>query len=177
MKAALSLLCLLIVLSSGSVVGRDADPDDKLVDYRKSGAWEIWCIHRAVSDQVVCDMNIVLNYQPHPDFRAVIPRVYLDQAGKPWLRLELEWQTSVANGFIQVDDRSFALADCDKPCTIRGEQAQALTQELARGRSATLHIRDYVVQEFAIPIDLEGFRQGLEWLAQMQARFRSETSG
>ena len=147
------------------------------MEYRKSGAWEIWCIQRAALNQVVCDMNIVLNYKPHPDFRAVIPRIYLDEASNPWLRLELEWHTSVANGFIQVNDRTFTLANCDQRCLIRGELAQALTQELARGRSATLRIHDYAVQEFDIPIDLEGFRQGLEWLGQMQARFRANTSG
>lgn len=153
--------------------GSHATPGSKLIEFRRVGAWEIWCVDVGGSGRVDCDLNIVLNYVPNPRFRGMIPRIYLDDDGAPFLRLDYELQTSFARGYVRVDDGApMSLADCDRPCVIAGAEARVLIDRLAAGRSASLHFHDYVVESFDVPIDLDGFAEGLAALARLQAQYR-----
>lgn len=151
------------------------NPDNKLVDFKRSGAWEIWCLDIGRTGRIECDLNIVLNYMPNPNFRAMIPRVYVDAEGAPYLRLDYEAQTSLSRGYVQIDDGArFSLSGCGRPCIIEGASARQLVALLDRGKSAEIHFHDYVVEAFDVPIDLDGFADGLVALRQMQGKHRPQ---
>lgn len=150
------------------------NPNNKLADFRHSGAWEIWCLDIGGTGRIECDLNIVLNYVPNPNFRTMIPRVYVSADGAPYLRLDYEAQTSFGRGYVQVDDAPFSLADCDRPCIVRGQRAQQLVDLLSKGKSAVIHFHDYVVETFDVPIDLDGFAGGLVALRELQNRYRPQ---
>jgi invasion protein IalB len=169
--------CLLLLLSLllSAVCAREGR-DNKLVEFKRSGAWEVWCIAQQGSGLVVCDLNQVLRYKPHPDFRAMIPRLFVDDSG---LRLEIETerQTSLQRGYIQVDENPpVSLSECGKPCRMRGPILDRLAGQLGNGVDATIRFHDHRVERFDVPLDLEGFSEGLSALRGMQARFYSVTS-
>lgn len=182
-KTLLVSICRRVVRTSGALIAtllviattaQARDPDGKLVDFEKSGAWEIWCIDTRHRPRVVCDLNIVLRYKPHPDFRALIPRVFVDDDGSPWFLIEMERQTSVKRGFIRAGAQpAFSLSECGDPCTLEGDEARALVGLLSSADVAIFRIHDYLIQEFDVEIDLDGFRDGLQKLKEMQARYRS----
>jgi hypothetical protein len=170
---ALGLTC-----ASVGPAGAHDDPKNRLVSFRQSGAWEIWCVDVGGSGRVDCDLNIVLNYVPNPNFRAMIPRIYLADDGKPLVRIDYEWQTDFSRGFIQADDGSrYSLADCARPCRIDGREAQTLVDLLAGATAAQIHFQDYLVEAFDVSIDLDGFAEGLARLREMQAGHRAGNDG
>jgi hypothetical protein len=149
------------------------NPDNKLVEFGRSGAWEVWCLDIGGTGRIACDLNIVINYVPNPNFRGMIPRVYLAEDGAPFWRLDYEAQTSFRRGHVEVDGGPrFSLAACDRPCIIEGAEARRLIDLLSQGRSATIHFHDYVVETFDVAIDLKGFAGGLDLLRALQAKHR-----
>lgn len=149
---------------------RSTHPENKLVDFERSGAWEIWCIEQGDTREVICDLNLVIIYKPHPDFRAMIPRVYLAAAEDYWIEFEHEFQTSLSDLSRTGDGARFSMRDCDRPCTLRGAPAQRFVEFLATSEAVKVHFTDYLVQDFSVDFDLEGFREGLSLLKDMQLR-------
>lgn len=149
------------------------NPDNKLVDFARSGAWEVWCVDIGGAGRIDCDLNIVVDYVPNPNFRGMIPRVYLADDKSPFVRIDYEAQTSFDRGYVQVDDEPrFSLAACDRPCIIEGAEARRLTDLLSNGRSATVRFHDYLVETFDAAIDLDGFAAGLAVLRELQSKHR-----
>lgn len=172
MQKALFGAVAVLGLSLADAAAHD-DANNKLVAFKHSGAWEIWCLDIGGSGRVACDLNIVLNYVPQPNFRGMIPRVYLGEDGAPFLLLDYESQTSFGRGYIRVDDKpQFPLADCARPCRIDGERAAALINLLAMGSEATIHFHDHLVESFDVAIDLDGFVDGIRLLREMQGEYR-----
>ena len=170
------VLCALLLAASllplAVVEARSTHPDNKVVDFERSGAWEIWCIKQGDTGEVLCDLNLVIIYKPHPDFRAMIPRVYLNTEGEYWIEIDYEFQTSFSSGYLEAEDGArFELTDCDRPCNLRGEEAAHFVDFLATNRTVTVNFRDYLVQSFEIGVDLEGFKEGLPLLKKMQLRY------
>lgn len=168
------LVALLGVVFPTQVPAHD-NPDNKLVDFKRSGAWEVWCLDIGGTGRIECDLNIVLNYVPNPGFRGMIPRVYVGPDGAPHLRLDYEAQTSFRRGYLQVDDGPpFSLAGCERPCIIEGASAQQLVDRLRSGRVAAIHFHDYVIEAFDVSIDLSGFADGLTALRDLQDKYRPQ---
>ncbi len=121
--------CGVVAATAGSA---HDDPGNKLVDFARSGAWEVWCLDVGGSGRIDCDLNIVVNYVPNPNFRGLIPRVYLADDDEPLWRIDYETQTSFGRGYVQVDDEPrFSLAACERPCIIDGAEAHRLTELLS----------------------------------------------
>lgn len=161
-----------VVLAAAGGSAHD-NPDNKLVDFAHSGAWEVWCVDVGGAGRIDCDLNIVVNYVPNPSFRGMIPRVYLAEDESPFWRIDYEAQTSFGRGHVQVDrEPQFSLATCDRPCIIEGAEARRLTDLLSNGRSATIHFHDYLVEAFDVVIDLDGFATGLAVLRELQSKHR-----
>lgn len=164
---------LLVAMTGTIPVHGHDNPDNKLVSFRKSGAWEIWCLDIGGTGQIECDLNIVLNYVPNPNFRGMIPRLYIGEDGLPYVRIDYETQTTFSRGFIQVDEAApFSLGACERPCLIEGDRAHQLVALMVNGKKATIRFHDYFVEAFDVPIDLRGFAEGVELLAEIQAEFR-----
>lgn len=169
------LIATLIGLAFPAQVQAHDNPDNKLVDFKRVGAWEIWCLDIGGTGRIECDLNIVLNYVPNPNFRGMIPRVYAGPDGAPYLRLDYEAQTSFRRGYLQVDDGpQISLAGCERPCIIEGASARQLVDRLSSGRDAAIHFHDYVIETFDVSIDLDGFADGLTALREMQDRYRPQ---
>lgn len=169
--ATLALLAVLLGAGPPASAGRDTTPGNTVVDFAQFGDWEVWCIRLVKTGAVVCDLNNVLNYVPNPNFRGLIPRVYLDQTGTPFVEIETEFQTSLERGWIEAPGQPrFAFAGCGKPCVIEGDRAVALITLLSAGGAATLRLHDYVIETHDVPVDLDGFAEGLDALRAMQAR-------
>ena len=146
-----------------------ADEKNKLVDFKAFGQWEIWCIDIAQVGDIHCNLNQVLRYKNHPDFRAMIPRFFTD--GKQLTRLEIdrEWQTGFSRGYIQVDDfEPVSLKTCGKPCILEGTTLEKLVDQFIKGKKASIHFHDYLVEEFNVEISLSEFKQAVETLKLMQ---------
>lgn len=169
------LAAVLLALLVPTQLPAHDNPGNKLVDFRRSGAWEIWCLDIGGAGRIECDLNIVLNYVPNPEFRGMIPRVYLGADGAPFLRLDYEAQTSFSRGYLQVDgSEPFPLSGCERPCMIKGASARQLVDRLSMGRTAAIHFHDHVVEAFDVPIDLDGFAGGLMALREMQNKYRPQ---
>ena len=162
----------LILLSVGWFVPYDdsyAQQKNKLAEFKAFGQWEIWCIDMAQSGNIQCNLNQVLRYKNHPDFRAMIPRIYSDGHRITRLEIDREWQTGFHRGYIQVDDfDSISLSDCGTPCVLEGKMLSELINQFAEGKNATIHFHDYLVEEFDVDISLKEFSQALEVLKIMQ---------
>lgn len=164
---------LLALAIAGPFARAHDDPSNRLVSFARSGAWEVWCLDVGGTGKIECDLNLVINYVPNPNFRGMIPRVYLAADGSPFLRLDYESQTSFARGYVQPDGgQPFSLAECERPCIVDGPPARDLIERLAAAKSATIHFHDYLVEAFHLPIDLDGFADGLRKLRAMQALYR-----
>ena len=146
-----------------------AEQKNKLVDFKAFGQWEIWCIDIAQSGNIQCNLNQVLRYKNHPDFRAMIPRFFTDGRLITRLEIDREWQTGFARGYIQVDNfEPVSLSNCDKPCVLDGEVLSELLDQFSHGKEATIHFHDYLVEEFDVDISLAQFRQAISTLIVMQ---------
>jgi len=169
---ALGLWCCTLALAAAGARAHD-NPDNKLVEFRRSGAWEIWCLDIGATGRVECDLNIVINYVPNPNFRGMIPRVYVADDGNPFIRIDYEAQTSFGKGYIQAGDGArLSLEDCGRPCIIEGADARRLIELLSAASSAAIHFHDYVLESFDVAIDLDGFALGLPALRELQAKYR-----
>lgn len=166
------LLLLLLLTPYTAPEARSRHPDNKVVEFQRSGAWEIWCIRQGDTGEVICDLNIVVIYQPHPDFRAMIPRVYMAQSDEYWIEIEYELQTSFSAGFLESDSGArLELGNCDRPCILHRAEARRFVEFLKGSSSVSVNFRDYLIQEFEIDIDLKGFAEGLPLLKQMQSQY------
>jgi hypothetical protein len=149
------------------------DENNRAVSFESVGAWEVWCIDIGGTGRVVCDLNVVVNYKPRPDFRAMIPRLFLDEKGAYSWRIDYERQTSFARGGIRTPEGgAFSLADCSRPCEILGDKAGQLVKLLAAAKSARIGFHDFLIQELDVEFPVEGFRDGIEMLRERQAKHR-----
>jgi invasion protein IalB len=170
---ALALVAATLALPRHAGAVRDTTPGNTVVDFARFGDWEVWCIRLVKTGAVVCDLNNVLNYVPNPNFRGLIPRVYLDADGLPYLEIETEFQTSLEQGWIETTDGSrFPFAGCGRPCRIDGDRAAALIALLGSGGAATLRLYDYFIEAHDVPVDLGGFGDGLATLKSLHDQYR-----
>ena len=172
MRVTIFAVCILLVLSVAHGQG-EASKKNKLVEFKGFDEWEIWCIDIEQSGQVECNLNQVLRYKDHPDFRALILRFYSDGQVFNQFKLDSEWQTSLTRGFIQVDDNpSVSLAECGSRCVLQEGQVSDITTQFTNGESAVIRIHDYVVQEFDISIELDQFALAAENLHMLAMKYR-----
>ena len=159
-------LCALLFLNDASA---QAEPKNKLVDFKAFGQWEVWCIDMAQSGDIQCNLNQVLRYKNHPDFRAMIPRIFTDGQQITYMEIDREWQTGFTRGYIQVDNHEpVSLSDCGKPCVLKGEVLNKLIDQFSAGDKATIHFHDYLVEEYNVNISLQEFVSAVESLKTMQ---------
>ncbi len=168
-------LLIIVFLSNPAVLAQQEETHkkNKLVEFKGFGEWEIWCIDIMQSGNIECNLNQVLIYKYHPDFRAMIVRFYSDGNNIHKFKLDHEWQTSLSRGYIQVDRQpSLSLADCDKPCVLQGKPAMQISSQFAGGENAVIRIHDYVVQEFRIDIELDQFAPAAETLHNLAKKYK-----
>ena len=168
-----SLALLGIVCASAITVNAfaQAEKKNKLVDFKAFGQWEIWCIDMAQSGNIKCNLNQVLRYKNHPDFRAMIPRIFTDGNRITYMEIDREWQTGFSRGYIQVDKfEPVSLSDCGKPCVLEGEKLSLLLDQFGTGSKATIHFHDYLVEEFNVNISLTQFASAISALKTMQPK-------
>ena len=175
MQMKIKALCWLTVYFSlqifGSAQAQD-DQENKLVEFKGYGQWEVWCVDIQQSGTVECNLNHVLRYKNHPDFRAMIFRFYSDGDQVIKMAIDQEWQTSFSKGYIQVDDLEMIdLSDCAKKCESEGQQLEKILTQFSSGKTATIRFHDYFVQEFEENIPVSSFAEGLQSLNEMQARY------
>ena len=168
MSARGAALCLALAAAAGI-----AEERYELAEYAASGAWEVWCLRDRIDGGVACNLNQVLAYSPHPDFRATILRFRIPAAGELALTIDYEWQTSYERGHLQAADGSrLPLAGCDRPCEITGTRARTAAAMLAAGGTARLRLHDHGVERHDVAVDTRGVSAGLLLLERMQARWR-----
>ncbi len=172
MRLTIFLLMTLISTSLFSVQKEIEENKNKLVEFKGFDEWEIWCIDIAQSGNVQCNLNQVLRYKDHPDFRALILRFFSDGEKLVDFTLDREWQTSLSRGYIQVDNQpSVSLANCGSPCNLQDEQLSRLSEGFTHGANAVIRIHDFVIQEYTIPIELDHFPLAIEQLHQLAAKY------
>lgn len=168
-----NILCLILLIIGCNAFAHDGNPNNKLLKFESYGQWEVWCIDYGASGDVRCDLSIVLAYQPQPNFRALIPRVYF-QNGAYRIEFATESQTSLRRGAISVNGKeAYDFADCPVPCVLEDDDAQELLAALSAGNQASIRFHDNVVQTFDVEIDLHGLSTGLRRLAELQNAYRS----
>ena len=161
----LGLLGLITVSSQVS-----AQSNNKMIEFRRADAWDIRCVDYGQRGKVTCDLYLVMNYKPHPDFRAVVMKVFLLQPDTPWVEIDFERQ-SKPNLILEMStQQALPFVDCTGSCAIADEQARQLVA-MIKGRQAVLKLVDFDVETFDIPIDYEGFSLGLQWLEEMQTQY------
>ena len=166
------ILFITAALLPVTAVSRSTHPDNTVADFERSGAWEIWCIKQGDTGKVICDLNLVIIYKPHPDFRAMIPRVYYTQKKGFMIEFEYEFQTSFSDGYLVAGSgQRFDLSDCDRPCILKGVEAGEFVSFLRDSQSMRVVFDDYLVQEFDVEFDLDGFNQGVDLLKKMQSGY------
>lgn len=169
-----ALVCALVNAPADAFATRDMTPGNQTVDFARFGDWEVWCIRLVRTDEVVCDLNNVLDYVPHPNFRALIPRVDLDPEDRTYVEIEHEWRTALEPGWFEVPGRPrFAFEVCGEPCVFEGPSADELVALWSAGGAATLRLYDFVVEPHDVTVDLDGFVEGLAALKAMPARHRN----
>lgn len=150
-----------------------ADKKNKLVAFRAVGQWEIWCIDIAQSGDIQCNLNQVLRYKNHPDFRAMIPRFFTDGKAITTMKIDREWQTGFARGYIKVDNfEPVSLSSCEKQCVLDGAVLSGLINQFTHGNNASIHFHDYLIEEFDVDISLAQFGKAVNLLIQMQLQMR-----
>ncbi len=148
------------------------DKENKLVEFKGFGQWEIWCIDIKQAGNVECNLNHVLRYKNHPDFRAMIFRFYSDGDQVTRMVIDHEWQTSFVKGNFQVDDYGVIdLSNCSKQCELEGQQLIKIIEQFSSGDKATIRFHDYLIQEFEEHIPINNIVEALQNLNEMQARF------
>ena len=149
----------------------DGNPNNKLVEFENHGAWEIWCIDYGGTGDIRCNLNLVLVYQPRPNFRAMIPRVfYRDNEYR--MEINTEWQTSLARGNLHFDEtRVFSLSECGTPCVLEGKPLDQVLELMRASQQATIEFHDFLVEEFTIEFPLNGVVEGLHRLAELQRKY------
>lgn len=151
----------------------DGNPDNKLVEFWQQGPWEIWCLDLGGKGPVICNLNNVLVYRPHPGFRAAIPRIYVEKDGSPKIELGVEWQTTLGKSYFRRENGNeiISLADCSRPCVLTGEKALQLNNFFAEGGGAIWHFTDYLIEDIDIRIDLTDFHAGWTKLQELQMKY------
>ncbi len=159
-------LLLAVTLTAEPLI---AQQKNKLVEFKRFDQWEIWCIDIEQSGRVECNLNQVLRYKDHPDFRAMIVRFYTDGDEITKMLIEHEWQTSFSRGYLQVGDfEKISLSDCGKDCVLKGNQLVQVVEQFSADNQANIRFHDYLVQEFDIKLSLSSFAEALQSLKQMQ---------
>lgn len=146
---------------------------NQLVAFEASGRWDARCIDLGATGRVRCYLDNTLVYKDRPDFRAQLYYVYLEKDGTPFFEIEYERQTSFGRtGAIEIDRgrQRFSLADCRRPCTIKGAGGAALVAALAGAKSAVIRFTDHGREAFAEEIELDGFTEGVRILRAMQVQ-------
>ena len=138
------------------------------IDFRRSEAWDIRCYRTASDKPIRCDLYQVINYKPHPDFRAVVIIISLDQTDRPRVQIDLERQSSPQR--IVTETSELSLVDCGKPCRLDVEASARLLDLIVQ--EARLELIDHGNERFTMPIDTAGFSAGLVGLSEMQLRYR-----
>lgn len=174
---AVLVLCFFAIETINPVAAHDGNPDNRLVEFWSAGPWEIWCLDLGGKGAVVCDLNNVLIYRPHPGFRAVIPRIYVDRQGAPRIELDIERQTTLGRSYFRRENgnEQVSLADCDRPCHLTGARASTLVTFLNQGGHAIWHFNDYLIEDIDIRIDLTDFAAGFVKLKELQAKYDAMT--
>ncbi|MEM7404349.1 MAG: hypothetical protein AAF458_03605 [Pseudomonadota bacterium] len=171
MKPAWLTLLLCAAFGAPSWAQSHAATNNKLVEFHRVGDWEIWCLRLENTGRVECNLNYVLRYKDHPDFRAMIPRVFV-RDGKPEMHWGTEWQTDLERGSLALgEEEPLRFDNCDKPCVRKGAWLSRLIQFARSNDEAKLRFYDYIVQEFEEAIPLIGLRDGVPLLLQLQARY------
>ena len=169
----LAPLVFLALLLASVAHAHDGNPDNKLVTSEPHGDWEIWCIDYGGTGDIRCNLNLVIVYKPRPDFRAMIPRIYVKDEG---FRMEIdkEWQTSFDRGqLVFADATAVSLVNCGSPCKVNTEKPGVLFELLQTSSSARIRFHDYVVQEFDLDFSLDGLETGLRRLRELHLEFSS----
>ena len=170
-KYVAQLLLSLNLVIFGLALAQD-DKENKLVEFKGLGQWEIWCLNIKQSGNIECNLNHVLRYKNHPDFRAMIFRFYSDGDQITRMVIDHEWQTSFLRGYFQVDDfEQIDLSDCGEQCEFTGETLMRVIDQFGSGNKATIRFHDYLVQEFEQNIPINSFAEGVQNLNEMQERF------
>ncbi len=170
-KILLLNLCLLVSFSP-ILAYAEQEKKNKLVAFKGFNEWEVWCIDKAQSGNVICDLNQVLKYKDHPDFRAMIVHFYVSNGEIERMVINREWQTSFSKAFIQVDNQPpISLSNCAKPCEIKGDNLAIVKKQFSSGKKANIRIHDYLIEVFDVDIDLGSYAKGLEALLQMQKQY------
>ena len=147
-----------------------AQSNNKMVEFHRADAWDIRCVDYGQRGKVTCDLYLVMNYKPHPDFRAVVMKVFLRQPDTPWVEIDFERQSKPNNILDMNTQQTLPFVDCVGSCAIADEQAKQLVT-MIKGEQAVLKLVDFNVEVFDIPIDHEGFELGLQWLEKMQTQY------
>ena len=175
MQIKVNLLARLLLSLSFVIFGfarAQDNKENKLVEFKGLGQWEVWCLDINQSGTIECNLNHVLRYKDHPDFRAMIFRFYSDGEQITRLTIDHEWQTSFARGFLQIDDfEQVDLSDCSEQCDLENKQLENLVDQLNSANKARIRFHDYFVQEFEESMPLSGFAEGVQILKQLQTRF------
>ena len=161
----------LLFISTNSFSQSHGNKENKLVEFHHSGSWEIWCIQLGSSKKIECNLNHVLRYKDHPDFRAMIPRVFWrnDKLSMVW---GAEWQTSLHRAVIKTDDgQTIEFSGCGRPCVLASNWVTRLQQLAAQESDVTINFHDYWVEEFTESLPLDGFVDGIELLKSTQQKF------
>ncbi|MEM7294862.1 MAG: hypothetical protein AAF420_15895 [Pseudomonadota bacterium] len=162
--------CLLAALSA-SALAHDGNPDNKLIKAENYGDWEIWCIDYGGTGDIRCNLNLVIVYKPRPDFRAMIPRIYVQGDGYR-LEIDKEWQTSFRRGEIALENGVvLSLSDCGSPCVVMWDNPTELFTQLSNNENAKIRFHDYLVEDFNIDFSLRGLPNGLSRLTELHNLF------
>ena len=165
------IVVFIFCVSTNGFSQSHAGKDNELVEFHRSGSWELWCLRLGPTGPVECNLNLVLRYKDHPDFRAMIPRIF-------WRNSELitvwgaEWQTSLNRASIQTsDNQSLQFLNCGRPCQLSVDWTARLI-EIAKGQSeVSISFHDYWIEEFNEPLPLDGLPEGVELLKRTQDNY------
>ncbi|MEM7209745.1 MAG: hypothetical protein AAF434_18135 [Pseudomonadota bacterium] len=162
---------LIFALAAGAAAAHDGNPDNKLVASEAHGDWEIWCIDYGGAGDIRCNLNLVIIYKPRPDFRAMIPRIYVD--GNTYrMEIDKEWQTSFSRGNLTFDGNNVvSLAECGSPCVASHGNPKLFFDLLVKSENAEITFHDYLVEEFTLNFPLDGLSTGINRLRELHSRY------
>ncbi len=169
-KATLFVFALLALFSNVYAQSHDGKKNE-LVEFQRIGDWELWCIKLENDAAIECNLNHVLRYKDHPDFRAMIPRVYW-RGNAPEMHWGGEWQTRFSRGHIRAGENlPLAFPDCGRPCVVPDGWLKQLLQLAENHEEATLRFHDFLVEEFNVPLPLHGLNKGIKLLQSAQSKY------